>query len=75
MGSTLILRNLVGVHPRNIHTNLKQFRAVVREKRSKNKTRPAAYQTGNESTASIQTHDDMSTDLKAVLQLYLLHNS
>ena len=43
--------------------------------KGKLKTRPAAYQTGNESTASIQTHDDMSTDLKAVLQLYLLHNS
>ena len=32
-------------------------------------TRPAAYQTGNESTASIQTHDDMTTDLKSGLAI------
>ena len=33
-GSNPILTNLVGVHPRNIHTNLKQIRAAVRKKNS-----------------------------------------
>ena len=31
-----LLTNLVGVHPRNFHKNLKQIRAGVREKKSKN---------------------------------------
>ena len=34
-GSTPILRNLVGVHRRNIQQNLKQIRAAVSEKKSK----------------------------------------
>ena len=37
-GSTPILTNLVGVHPRNIHKNLKQIRAAVQE-REVNKTK------------------------------------
>ena len=32
MGSTPILTNLVGVHPRNIHKNLKQIHTAVWEK-------------------------------------------
>ena len=37
-GSTPILTNLVGAHPRNIHKNLKQIRAAVQE-REVNKTK------------------------------------
>ena len=35
-GSTPILTNLVGVHPRNIHTKFEEIRAAVQEKKSKN---------------------------------------
>ena len=42
-GSTPVLTNLVGVHPRNIYTkSMQQIHAAVREKKSKNQKVHAA---------------------------------